>query len=154
MSPTMSLTATAFLCYRMASMLKIMSLLPRENPKGLHEILQLQHLPKLRVAQTWVWDCRAGKGTEPPTLDWSMVALSLMIAYMFFPLSSPTLLPGLSWAWPLVWFLLSKASKMGLLSPTHHEERTSTPVTYLLPPSPLLMLYDILRKIDSRALGN
>lgn len=49
---------------------------------------------------------------------------------------------------------VSKASKMGLLSPTHHEERTSTPVTYLLPPSPLLMLYDVLRKIDGRALGN
>lgn len=150
MSPTMSLTATAFLCYGMASMLKIMSLLPRENPKGLHEILQLQHLPKLRVAQTWVRDCRAGKGAEPPTLDWSMVALSLMIAYMFFPPSSPTLLPGLTFGVVSV----SKASKMGLLSPTHPEERTSTPVTYLLPPSPLLMLYDILRKIDGRALGN
>lgn len=107
----MSLTATAFLCYGMASILKIMSCLPRENHKGLHKILQLQHLPKLRVAQTWVWDCRAGKGTEPPTLDWSMVSLSLMIAYMFFPLSSPTLLPGLSWAWPLVWFLLVKPAK-------------------------------------------
>lgn len=85
------------------------------------------------------------------TLDWSMVALFLMIAYMFFPL--------LSSYWSVLGMTfdvvsVSKASKMGLLSPTHHEARTSTPVSYLLPTRLLLMLYDVLKKVDGRALRN
>lgn len=80
------------------------------------------------------------------TLDWSMVALSLMIACMLVIssfLSNPTYWSVLGMTFGVV--SVSKASKMGLLSPTHHEARTSTPVTYFpLVHSSCCMMY--LRK--------
>lgn len=77
---------------------------PGKPSKGLHKSVQLQNLPKLRATQLGLrllsWEMKRA------ILDWSVIALlSLIIASVCSPFSSPTPLTRLFGAWHLVWFL-------------------------------------------------